>query len=105
MQDGVSVTLSLPLNTEPAIHNPTPAIHYMTTHDDDGAANSGSLHIARDYIGVDYHSEGHTHLDALCHIAYQGLPTMRSRKPASVRRARQSTRLTRSRLVLSDEAM
>ncbi len=68
---GVSVTLSLPLNTQSAVHNPQPAIHYMTASS--GAdIGSGSLHFLKDYIGVDYHNDGHSHIDALCHIAYKG---------------------------------
>ena len=34
---------------------------------------SGSLHFLKDYVGVDYHNDGHTHIDALCHIGYDGL--------------------------------
>ena len=30
VRDGVTVSLSLPLNTIPAIHNPVPADHHMT---------------------------------------------------------------------------
>jgi kynurenine formamidase len=72
VREGVTVTLSLPLNTHSAVHNPEPAVHYMTASSglDIG---SGSLHFLKDFIGVDYHNDGHTHIDALCHIAYDGL--------------------------------
>jgi kynurenine formamidase len=72
VREGVTVTLSLPLNTHSAIHNPEPAVHYMTASSglDIG---SGSLHFLKDFVGVDYHNDGHTHIDALCHIAYDGL--------------------------------
>ena len=33
---------------------------------------SGSLRFAKDYIGADYHNDGDTHIDALCHVAYEG---------------------------------
>ena len=63
--------MSLPLNTESGVHNPHPAVHYMTASS--GAdIGSGSLHFLKDYVGVDYHNDGHTHIDALCHIAYDG---------------------------------
>jgi kynurenine formamidase len=26
---------------------------------------------AKDFVGVDYHNDGHTHIDALCHVAYR----------------------------------
>jgi kynurenine formamidase len=69
--DGVAVTLSLPLATEPAPSNPEPAEHHMTMLTDTDIG-SGSLRFAKDYVGADYHNEGHTHIDALCHVAYEG---------------------------------
>jgi len=30
--------------------------------------DDGLLSLAKDYVGVDYHSDTHTHLDALCHV-------------------------------------
>jgi kynurenine formamidase len=72
VRDGVAVTMSLPLNTDSAAHNPQPAIHYMTASSGVDIG-SGSLHFLKDYVGVDYHNDGHTHIDALCHIAYDGL--------------------------------
>jgi kynurenine formamidase len=33
---------------------------------------SGSLRFTKDYVGADYHNEGHTHIDAFCHVAYHG---------------------------------
>ena len=71
VRDGVSITLSLPLNTHLAVNNPKPADHYMTELRPRDAA-SGSLHFCKDYIGLDYHNDGHTHIDALCHVVYGG---------------------------------
>ncbi len=34
---------------------------------------SGSVRFAKDYVGVDYHNEGHSHIDAFCHVAYDGM--------------------------------
>ena len=72
VRDGVGVSLSLPLNTTPAVHNPMPADHYMTAlagRDEE----SDAVNFIKDYVGLDYHNDGHTHIDALCHVAYQGL--------------------------------
>lgn len=70
VRDGVSVSLSLDLNTVAAPYNPKPADHHMT------AVGSGAelpgLHFMKDYVGVDYHHDGHTHIDALCHVGYDG---------------------------------
>ena len=34
---------------------------------------SGSVRFAKDYVGVDYHNDGHSHIDAFSHVAYDGL--------------------------------
>ena len=71
VRDGITVTLSLPLATDPAPSNPEPADHHMTMLADTDIG-SGSLRFAKDYVGVDYHNDGHTHIDAFCHISYEG---------------------------------
>jgi kynurenine formamidase len=68
---GASVSLGRPLNTEAGIDNPEPARHEMTMLPDVDIG-LGSLRFTKDYIGVDYHNEGHSHIDALCHVAYEG---------------------------------
>jgi kynurenine formamidase len=72
VQSGVTVTLSQPLDTEKRIDNPEPADHHMTMLPDVDIG-SGSLHFAKDYIGADYHNEGHSHIDAFSHVAFDGL--------------------------------
>ena len=71
VQSGVTVTLSQPLRTEARIDVPQPADHHMTMLTDVDIG-SGSLRFAKDYVGVDYHNDGHTHIDAFCHVAYDG---------------------------------
>jgi kynurenine formamidase len=71
VREGVSVTLSLPVNTVAAVHNPKPADHHMTAVGD--AAAAPAVQFLKDYIGTDYHNDGHTHIDALCHVGYKGL--------------------------------
>ncbi len=71
VREGVSVTLSLPLATDAAPSNPEPADHHMTMLTDTDIG-SGSLRFAKDYVGVDYHNDGHSHIDAFCHVAYEG---------------------------------
>jgi len=67
VREGITVTLSRPLNTNEAADNPKPADHHMTAW-----GGRESLNFAKDYVGVDYHNDTHTHIDALCHVAYQG---------------------------------
>jgi kynurenine formamidase len=33
---------------------------------------SGSLRFAMDYVAFDYHSDTYSHIDALCHVAFEG---------------------------------
>jgi kynurenine formamidase len=67
VRDGISVTLSWPLNTIEAADNPHPADHHMTAW---GGAEP--LSFAKDYVGVDFHNDTHTHIDALSHVGYEG---------------------------------
>jgi kynurenine formamidase len=71
VRDGVMVSLSHPLDTRAAAHNPLPADHHMTMLPVTDIG-SGSVRFAKDYVGVQYHSDTHTHIDALCHIAFEG---------------------------------
>ena len=36
--------------------------------DDDSKAEQ----FIKDFVGADYHNDGHSHLDALCHVSYRG---------------------------------
>ena len=70
VRSGRTVSLSRTLNTEPESANPEPADHHMTML---GAQeHPDGLGFAKDYIGVDYHNDSHSHLDALCHVAWEG---------------------------------
>ena len=80
VRTGQTVSLSLPLNTEPGPDNPRPAIHYMAqTHDTD--TGLGEPRFALDFLGIEFHGDCHTHIDALCHPSYKGL--LYNGKPAS----------------------
>lgn len=69
VQAGVTVGLGLPLDTEQRPDNPTPAEHRMTQLADD---SSGAVRFIKDYVGTDFHNDGHSHLDALCHVSFRG---------------------------------
>jgi kynurenine formamidase len=71
VRSGMTVTLSRPLRTEGRIDVPEPADHHMTMLTDVDIG-SGSVRFAKDYIGVDYHNEGHSHIDAFSHVAFEG---------------------------------
>jgi kynurenine formamidase len=69
VRSGLTVGLSLPMSSERRPDNPTPAQHRMTNL---GGDSSIALQLVKDFIGTDFHSDGHTHLDALCHVSYNG---------------------------------
>ncbi|MBN1264671.1 MAG: cyclase family protein [Anaerolineales bacterium] len=72
VRSGRHVSMSIPINTEAGPDNPNPAIHYMvTTHGIDVGAGQ-NLRFATDFLGMQFHGDCHTHIDALCHIAYRG---------------------------------
>ena len=71
VREGVSVSLSLPLNTQAAPDNPEPDVHRMVLSEAPGVG-SGSLQFFKDFVGSNYHNEGHSHIDAFCHVAYEG---------------------------------
>ncbi len=71
VRSGITVTLSRPLRTDVGVDLPEPADHHMTMLTDVDIG-SGSLRFAKDYVGVDYHNDGHTHIDAFCHVAFDG---------------------------------
>jgi kynurenine formamidase len=66
VREGKAVSLSLPLATTPSPDNPTPVTHLMIQTGEEGAIGSA------DYFAIAPHGFANTHLDALCHIFYQG---------------------------------
>jgi kynurenine formamidase len=69
VRSGISVSLALPLDTQRRPDNPRPAEHRMTQLTEDG---SGKVRFVKDFVGVDFHNDGQSHLDALCHVSYRG---------------------------------
>ncbi|MDI2125057.1 cyclase family protein [Yinghuangia seranimata] len=68
---GVHVSLEAPVETTSGPDNPEPAVHRMTG----GVASDtggGGLDFARDRIGMNVHGDAYSHLDALCHVIYDG---------------------------------
>ena len=67
VKDGVSVSMAHETNTEKADDNDSPYEHLMTM-----TGESGRGMWSLDKVGVSFHGYQHTHLDALCHMFYQG---------------------------------
>jgi kynurenine formamidase len=71
VRSGRNVSMAIPINTVAGPDNQNPAIHYMTQLFD-WDIGSGKLRFAMDFLGMNFHGDCHTHIDALNHIAYGG---------------------------------
>ena len=72
VRSGRRVSMEIPINTVAGPDNPNPAIHFVSQgHDID--IGSGGLRFGLDFLGMACHGDCHTHIDALCHISYNGL--------------------------------
>lgn len=69
-QSGECVSLALPLATVAAADNPMPVTHLMTQTGTDALELPAPY--AGDYFSVAPHGYSITHLDALCHVFWQG---------------------------------
>ncbi|MDQ6676836.1 MAG: cyclase family protein [Acidobacteriota bacterium] len=67
VKEGVSVSLARDAETEKAADNPAPFSHKFTYT---GAKPLGQFVL--DTYSVDYHGQAHTHMDALCHMFFEG---------------------------------
>ncbi len=67
IQDGHVVSLALPLSNVPSKMNARPAVHLMLSTGDNPASTA-----SMDFVGVAYHGYATSHIDALCHIFWQG---------------------------------
>jgi kynurenine formamidase len=72
VRDGSVISCGRSLDTEVAVDNPNCAVHRMTTLPDPAPQAGHLMGAASDYLGVECHGEVHSHIDALCHIAYKG---------------------------------
>jgi len=71
VRSGRRATMAIPMNTVAGPDNPSPVIrHVVQGHDID--IGSSGVTFATDFVGLAFHGDCHTHMDALCHIAYQG---------------------------------
>jgi kynurenine formamidase len=67
---GRHVSLASPVSNDPAPDNPDPAVHRMTGPPD-GPASDG-VSFATDRIEMNVHGDKDSHIDALCHVIFDG---------------------------------
>jgi len=80
VRSGRSVSLAIPINKIAGPDNPRPAFHYMVQAYD--STSTFEPNFALDYLACEFHGDCHTHVDALCHIAYKG--KLYNGKPTSI---------------------
>jgi kynurenine formamidase len=80
VRTGRSVSMAVPINKVAGPDNPRPAVHYMVQNYDI-YLDQGEPQFCTDFLASEFHGDCHTHIDALCHIAYRG--RLYNGKPAS----------------------
>jgi kynurenine formamidase len=68
---GRHVSLAAPVDSEVALDNPDPAVHQMTQLGIDPVPASG-LSFAMDRLAMNIHGNADSHIDALCHVIFDG---------------------------------
>lgn len=71
VRHGRTVSLAAPIETWPGPDDPQPAMHRLTapTPAETGAPG---VHFALDRFAMNVHGDAHSHLDALCHVVFDG---------------------------------
>ena len=64
---GRAVSLAAPIGSEVAPDNPDPAVHEMTH-----TGTSSGLSFAMDRVAMNIHGNADSHIDALCHVMFDG---------------------------------
>ncbi|MDX6687984.1 MAG: hypothetical protein QOF86_4112, partial [Baekduia sp.] len=82
VRSGRRVSLAIPINKVAGPDNPQQAIHFVV-QSHDVPVDASKVGFAMDFLGMSCHGDCHTHVDALCHISYDGL-TYNGRRAAEV---------------------
>ncbi|MFD7197850.1 cyclase family protein [Streptomyces sp. NPDC059893] len=90
VRTGRTVSLAAPVETLPGPDNPEPAEHRMSGHPEEDT--SIGLHFAMDSFAMNVHGDADSHIDALCHVIYDG--TLHGGVPARSVTAGGATRLS-----------
>lgn len=67
---GITVGCARPISTEPAIDSPIPPLHYMLESGE--GINLRPRPSVFDFIGIAFHGHVTTHIDAFCHVFWDG---------------------------------
>jgi kynurenine formamidase len=68
---GHAVSLAAPVESQVAPDNPDPAVHQMT-HTGTSSVPAAGLSFAMDRLAMNIHGNADSHIDALCHVIFDG---------------------------------
>jgi kynurenine formamidase len=71
VHSGRRVSMAIPINTIAGPDNPNPATRFVTQAHD-VPVDGSKVRFGLDWLGMAAHGDCHTHVDALCHISYDG---------------------------------
>jgi|SRR5579871_662831 len=71
VRSGRRVSMAIPINKVAGPDNPMPAT-LLCVQGHDVAVDASGVRFALDWLGMASHGDAHTHVDALCHISYNG---------------------------------
>lgn len=71
VRSGRRVSMAIPINKVAGPDNPNQALHFVT-QGHDVPVDGSKVRFALDFMGMACHGDCHTHVDALCHISYDG---------------------------------
>jgi kynurenine formamidase len=71
VRSGRTVSLAAPIESRATADNPDPAVHQMTRTPDSADRASG-LSFAMDRLAMNIHGNADSHIDALCHVIFDG---------------------------------
>jgi kynurenine formamidase len=69
---GRTVSLAAPIESEVALDNPDPVVHQMT-HAGISSGPASGLSFAMDRVTLNIHGNADSHIDALCHVIFDGI--------------------------------
>ena len=72
VRSGRTVSCGWPLDTKAGPDNPKPVVHHMTMLQDLDIGDHSRLRFTCDFMGIEFHGDAHSHIDALCHVVYDG---------------------------------
>jgi kynurenine formamidase len=72
VSSGRRVSMAIPINKVAGPDNPQQAIHFVTLGHD-VPIDASKVRFGMDFLGMACHGDCHTHVDALCHVSYDGL--------------------------------